>query len=99
MVIENPHTGQVLAMQGGWDFRGASFNRATQALRQPGSTFKPIVYSAALDNNMTPASIVVDGPFCVFQTARLGTKCFKNFGGGLCRAARPCAGASNNRAI
>ena len=82
MVIENPHTGQVLAMQGGWDFRGASFNRATQALRQPGSTFKPVVYSAALDNGMTPASIVVDGPFCVFQTARLGTKCFRNFGGG-----------------
>jgi len=82
MVIENPHTAQVLAMQGGWDFRGASFNRATQALRQPGSTFKPIVYSAALDNGMTPASIVVDGPFCVFQTASLGTKCFKNFSGG-----------------
>jgi len=82
MVIENPHTGQILAMQGGWDFRGASFNRATQALRQPGSTFKPIVYSAALDNGMTPASIVVDGPFCVFQTARLGTKCFRNFSGG-----------------
>ena len=82
MVIENPHTGQILAMQGGWDFRGASFNRATQAMRQPGSTFKPIVYSAALDNGMTPASIVVDGPFCVFQTARLGTKCFRNFGGG-----------------
>jgi penicillin-binding protein 1A len=82
MVVENPHTGQVLAMQGGWDFRGGSFNRATQALRQPGSTFKPIVYSAALDNGMTPASIVVDGPFCVFQTARLGTKCFRNFGGG-----------------
>ncbi len=82
MVIENPHTGQVLAMQGGWDFKGASFNRATQAKRQPGSTFKPIVYSAALDNGMTPASIVVDGPFCVFQTARLGTKCFRNFSGG-----------------
>ncbi len=82
MVIENPHTGQVLAMQGGWDFKGASFNRATQALRQPGSTFKPVVYSAALDNGMTPASIVVDGPFCVFQSALLGTKCFRNFTGG-----------------
>ena len=45
----------------------ADFNRATQAQRQPGSTFKPIVYSAALDNGMTPASIIVDGPFCVNQ--------------------------------
>ena len=82
MVIENPHTGQVLAMQGGWDFKGQAFNRATQALRQPGSTFKPVVYSAALDNGMTPASIVVDGPFCVFQSVLLGTKCFRNFTGG-----------------
>jgi penicillin-binding protein 1A len=62
--------------------RGSSFNRATQALRQPGSTFKPIVYSAALDNGMTPASIIIDGPFCVFQSASLGTKCFRNFSGG-----------------
>ena len=61
------HTGRVLAMQGGFDVRGSSFNRATQALRQPGSTFKPIVYSAALDNGMTPASIIIDGPFCANQ--------------------------------
>ena len=64
--------GRVLAMQGGFDVRGSDFNRATQALRQPGSTFKPIVYSAALDNGMTPASIIVDGPFCVWQGAGLG---------------------------
>ncbi|MDB5718606.1 MAG: family penicillin-binding protein [Sphingomonas bacterium] len=82
MVAENPHTGQVLAMQGGFDARGASFNRATQALRQPGSTFKPFVYAAALDGGMTPASIIVDGPFCVYQSARLGRKCFRNFSGG-----------------
>jgi penicillin-binding protein 1A len=81
MVVENPHTGQVLAMQGGFDYRGSSFNRATQAMRQPGSTFKPFVYASALDNGMTPASIVIDGPFCVFQSARLGQKCFKNFSG------------------
>ena len=81
MVVENPHTGQVLAMQGGFDARGSSFNRATQADRQPGSTFKPFVYSAALDNGMTPASIIIDGPFCVLQSARLGQKCFKNFSG------------------
>jgi penicillin-binding protein 1A len=80
MVVEEVGSGRVLAMQGGWDVRGSNFNRATQALRQPGSTFKPIVYSAALDNGMTPASIIIDGPFCANQ----GTpqqKCFRNFGG------------------
>ncbi|AYJ86171.1 PBP1A family penicillin-binding protein [Sphingomonas paeninsulae] len=80
MMVQNPHTGQVLAMQGGFDARLASFNRATQALRQPGSSFKPFVYAAALDHGMTPASIIVDGPFCVYQGARLGQKCFRNFG-------------------
>ncbi|MDP8993546.1 MAG: PBP1A family penicillin-binding protein [Pseudomonadota bacterium] len=83
MVVEEVATGRVRAMQGGWDARGGeSFNRATQALRQPGSTFKPFVYAAALDNGMTPASIIVDGPFCVWQGANLGQKCFRNFSGG-----------------
>jgi len=81
MTVENPHTGQVLAMQGGFDAKLQSFNRATQAMRQPGSSFKPFVYAAALDSGMTPASIIVDGPFCVYQGARLGQKCFRNFGG------------------
>ena len=81
MTVQNPHTGQVLAMQGGFDAKLQSFNRATQAYRQPGSSFKPFVYAAALDNGMTPASIIVDGPFCVYQGARLGQKCFRNFGG------------------
>jgi penicillin-binding protein 1A len=78
-VVEEPATGRVLAMQGGFDARLQSFNRATQAQRQPGSTIKPIVYSAALENGMTPASIIVDGAFCVYQGARLGNKCFRNF--------------------
>ena len=82
MVVQNPHTGQVLAMQGGFDSRIASYNRATQAERQPGSSFKPFVYAASLDGGMTPASIIVDGPFCVFQSAKLGQKCFRNFSGG-----------------
>jgi penicillin-binding protein 1A len=82
MVVQEVATGRVLAMQGGFDARLSDFNRATQAQRQPGSTFKPIVYSAALDNGMTPASIIVDGPFCVFQSAALGSKCFRNFAGG-----------------
>jgi penicillin-binding protein 1A len=82
MVVQDPHTGRVLAMVGGFDSRRSQFNRATQAQRQPGSSFKPFVYAAALDNGMTPASIIVDGPFCVYQSARLGRKCFRNFSGG-----------------
>ncbi len=79
-VVQQPQTGRILAMQGGFDASLQSFNRATQAMRQPGSTIKPIVYSAALEHGMTPASIIVDGPFCVDQGARLGQKCFRNFG-------------------
>ena len=58
----DPYTGRVLAMVGGFSYDQSQFNRATQALRQPGSSFKPIVYSAALDNGYTPSSIVLDGP-------------------------------------
>ena len=79
-VVQEPQTGRILAMQGGFDASLQAFNRATQAMRQPGSTIKPIVYSAALEHGMTPASIIVDGPFCVYQGARLGQKCFRNFG-------------------
>jgi penicillin-binding protein 1A len=82
MVVQNPVNGRVLAMQGGFDARISSFNRATQAQRQPGSTIKPFVYVTALDNGMTPSSIIVDGPYCVWQSASLGRKCFRNFGGG-----------------
>jgi penicillin-binding protein 1A len=78
-VVEETATGRLLAMQGGFDARVQAFNRATQALRQPGSTIKPIVYSSALEHGMTPASIIVDGPFCVYQGANLGNKCFRNF--------------------
>lgn len=81
-VAQNPATGRVLAMQGGFDFRLGSFNRAMQANRQPGSTIKPFVYAAGLDNGLTPASMVSDGTFCYYQGANLGQKCFRNFGGG-----------------
>lgn len=82
MLVEDVHSGRIRAMQGGFDSRLSSYNRATQALRQPGSTIKPFVYAAALDNGMTPASIIVDGPLCVYQGAGLGQKCFRNFSGG-----------------
>lgn len=87
IVAEQVASGRVLAMQGGWDARGgSSFNRATQAQRQPGSTFKPFVYAAALDNGMTPASIIIDGPFCVNQGPGLPQHCFRNFSGGFAGA-------------
>jgi penicillin-binding protein 1A len=79
MLAEEVHTGRVLAMQGGFDVLGSSYNRTTQAMRQPGSSFKPIVYVTALENGFTPASIVVDAPYCVWQGAGLGQKCFVNF--------------------
>jgi penicillin-binding protein 1A len=79
MIAEEVHTGRVLAMQGGFDVIGSSYNRATQALRQPGSAFKPIVYVTALQNGFTPATIELDAPFCVWQGAGLGQKCFVNF--------------------
>ena len=62
MVVMDPHTGRVLAVSGGFSFAASEFNRATQAWRQPGSSFKPFVYSAALDNGYTPSSVVLDGP-------------------------------------
>ncbi len=67
LVALDPHTGRVLAMQGGWSYEQSEFNRATQALRQPGSSFKPFVYLAALDKGFTPATLVLDAPFVVDQ--------------------------------
>ena len=78
-LAEEVHTGRVLAMQGGFDVAGSSYNRATQALRQPGSAFKPIVYTTALENGFTPATLIDDAPYCVWQGAGLGQKCFVNF--------------------
>src|SRR5260370_890255 len=67
MVVMDPWTGRVLAMVGGFSFDQSQFNRATQAYRQPGSSFKPIVYSSALDNGYTPSTVVVDAPIDIDQ--------------------------------
>src|SRR3954466_791179 len=62
LVAMDPWTGRVVAMAGGFSFEQSQFNRATQALRQPGSAFKPFVYAAALDNGYTPSTVVMDAP-------------------------------------
>ena len=67
VVAIDPHTGRVLAMTGGLDFEASEFNRATQAWRQPGSAFKPVVYMAALDNGFTPSTRILDAPFVIEQ--------------------------------
>jgi len=67
MVVMDPWTGRVLAMVGGFSFDQSQFNRATQAYRQPGSSFKPLVYSSALDNGYTPSTVVVDAPIEIDQ--------------------------------
>jgi penicillin-binding protein 1A len=67
LVVMDPWTGRVLALAGGFSFDQSQFNRATQALRQPGSAFKPFVYAAALDNGYTPSTIVVDAPIEIDQ--------------------------------
>ncbi|MDC3385773.1 PBP1A family penicillin-binding protein [Planktomarina sp.] len=61
-VAMDVHTGRVIAMQGGFSYEHSLFNRATQAMRQPGSSFKPFVYAAALDSGYSPATIVIDAP-------------------------------------
>ena len=67
IVVMDPFTGRVLALSGGFSFRNSEFNRATQALRQPGSAFKPFVYALALENKYTPSSIVLDAPLVLDQ--------------------------------
>ena len=67
LVALDPHTGKILAMVGGYSFQKSQFNRATQALRQTGSAFKPIVYLAALDNGYSPTDLILDAPFVLDQ--------------------------------
>ena len=69
LVSMDPITGRVLAMSGGWNFASSQFNRATQAQRQPGSSFKPMVYLAAMQQGLSPSQKVLDGPFELDQGA------------------------------
>ncbi|MDC0940665.1 PBP1A family penicillin-binding protein, partial [Candidatus Pelagibacter sp.] len=67
IVVMDPYTGRVLALSGGFSFKKSEFNRATQALRQPGSAFKPFIYALALENNYTPTSLILDAPIVLDQ--------------------------------
>ncbi|MCA8900478.1 MAG: penicillin-binding protein 1A [Hyphomonas sp.] len=69
LVAIDPHTGRILAMQGGYSFFKSSFNRVTQANRQTGSAFKPFVYAAALEKGYTPATRMLDAPFVSFDVS------------------------------
>jgi penicillin-binding protein 1A len=82
MVVMDPLTGRVLALVGGFSFDQSQFDRATQAMRQPGSSFKPFVYSAALDNGYTPSSIVVDAPIEIDQGPGMGVWRPENYSNG-----------------
>jgi penicillin-binding protein 1A len=77
----NPQTGQVLALVGGYDFNASKFNRATQALRQPGSSIKPFVYLTALENNILPNTLFEDSPISISQGPGLPAWTPKNFEG------------------
>lgn len=83
IVVQDAHTGKILAMQGGYSFEKSQFNRATQALRQPGSAFKPFAYLAALEHGYTPATLVNDAPIELYwgSGANLQTWSPKNYAG------------------
>ena len=81
LVAIDPHTGRVLAMSGGWSYEASQYNRATQANRQPGSSFKPFVYLAGLLNGYTPSTIIDDAPFIIEAKAGAPKWEPKNYGG------------------
>ena len=80
IVVMDPYTGRVIALSGGFSFRNSEFNRASQALRQPGSAFKPFVYALALENNYTPSSLILDAPLVLDQGSDLKMWKPENYG-------------------
>ena len=80
IIVMDPYTGRVLAMSGGFSFRQSEFNRASQALRQPGSAFKPFIYALALENNFNPSTLVLDAPLVLEQGSDLKLWKPENYG-------------------
>ena len=76
----DPYSGRILAMSGGFSFKKSEFNRATQALRQPGSAFKPFIYALALENNFTPSTLILDAPIVLDQGTDLKMWKPENYG-------------------
>jgi penicillin-binding protein 1A len=80
IVVMHPFTGRVLALSGGFSFKNSEFNRVSQALRQPGSAFKPFVYALALENEYTPSSLILDAPLVLDQGVDLKKWKPENYG-------------------
>ena len=80
IVVMDPYTGRVISLSGGFSFKNSEFNRASQALRQPGSAFKPFVYALALENNYTPSSLILDAPLVLDQGSDLKLWKPENYG-------------------
>ena len=80
IVVMDPFTGRVLALSGGFSFKKSEFNRATQALRQPGSAFKPFVYALALENGYSPSTLILDAPLVLEQGSDLKMWKPENYG-------------------
>ena len=80
IVVMDPFTGRVLALSGGFSFKKSEFNRATQALRQPGSAFKPFIYALALENGYTPSTLILDAPLVLEQGTDLKLWKPENYG-------------------
>ncbi len=97
MVAMDPHTGRVLAMTGGWSYKQSEFNRATQAKRQPGSSFKPIVYLAALEAGFTPSTMILDAPIVIDQGPGLPLWRPENYAQDFLGAATMRRGLENSR--
>jgi len=80
IVVMDPYSGRVLAMSGGFSFKKSEFNRTTQALRQPGSAFKPFIYALALENDFTPSTLILDAPIVLDQGVDLKMWKPENYG-------------------
>ncbi len=80
IIVMDPYSGRVLAMSGGFSFKKSEFNRSTQALRQPGSAFKPFIYALALENDFTPSTLILDAPIVLDQGSDLKMWKPENYG-------------------